>query len=338
MILSVDQDDEERRPFQNPFAGIEDFDLPGKVIAEAGEENPGFQNPFEGIEDLPETFLCENAIIVETGNEDITAVSNDDVNEPHAEPFDPLNARVVSESLTLPTFTVTSHPPFGGSTLPGVGRASPCAPADSQAANAVYGQGNGLGTTSVFASSTAIPSIPASASGRFASFASQPGLAANASTVGSLFDTETTSNVFCIESLRTASAKTSAPASAPAPAPAPVYVVEKLLAQRNSPEGVEYLVVWEDYPSEEDWTWEPERMLGEHAPDIVEEWNRRADEQIVDEVEKIMSKRKVKGIAHYLVKWEGYDLVKDRTWEPCDRLKVDIPWIVEAYEEKKRKK
>jgi hypothetical protein len=38
-----------------------------------------------------------------------------------------------------------------------------------------------------------------------------------------------------------------------------------------------------------------------------------------------------------LVKWKGFKKVKDRTWEPCERLRVDVPLIVEAFEEKRKK-
>lgn len=53
---------------------------------------------------------------------------------------------------------------------------------------------------------------------------------------------------------------------------------------------------------------------------------------------KILSKRKFKGIPHYLVQWVGYPKVEDRTWEPCERLSVDVPLLVEGFEEKKGRK
>jgi hypothetical protein len=34
---------------------------------------------------------------------------------------------------------------------------------------------------------------------------------------------------------------------------------------------------------------------------------------------------------------EGVEEVKDRTWEPCERLSIDVPLFVEAFEEKKRR-
>lgn len=55
-------------------------------------------------------------------------------------------------------------------------------------------------------------------------------------------------------------------------------------------------------------------------------------------VERVLGKWKFKGVPHYLVKWKGYEEVKDRTWEPCERLMVDVPLLVEAFRNKKRKK
>lgn len=80
----------------------------------------------------------------------------------------------------------------------------------------------------------------------------------------------------------------------------------------------------------------------EEAKEQSTKRTREAEEEVEEEpanpddiVEKILSKRKVKGVPHYLVKWVGYEQVKDRTWEPCERLAVDVPSIVDAYEGKK---
>jgi len=125
-----------------------------------------------------------------------------------------------------------------------------------------------------------------------------------------------------------------------------VYVVEKFLAERQTPQGLEILVQWEEYPNEEDFTWEDAKPLAESVPDMLEEWNDRENAESkeaeddscrIEEVEEILGRRKFKGVPHYLVKWVGYEDVKDRTWEPCERLRIDTPFIVEEYEEKQKR-
>lgn len=108
---------------------------------------------------------------------------------------------------------------------------------------------------------------------------------------------------------------------------------------------VEFLVQWKNYPEEKDWTWELESDFSQSAPKMVSAWQAKKNKQskeeekvIKDVVEKILAKRKQSGVPHYLVKWEGYDNIEDRTWEPCDRLQVDVPQIVEAYENKTQRK
>jgi hypothetical protein len=83
----------------------------------------------------------------------------------------------------------------------------------------------------------------------------------------------------------------------------------------------------------------------ESAPDMVAAWVAKSGVEVEEEtpitvdyiVEKILGWRKFKGVLHYLVKWKGFKKVKDRTWEPCERLRVDVPLIVEAFEEKRKK-
>ncbi|TVY27251.1 hypothetical protein LHYA1_G004244 [Lachnellula hyalina] len=129
----------------------------------------------------------------------------------------------------------------------------------------------------------------------------------------------------------------------------PLYVSEKVIAERQTPEGLEILVQWERFPAEEDWTWERAKSLAESAPDSIDEWNRRADRTSIEkeneghdaceiQVEKILGRRKVKGTPHYLAKWIGYDQVKDRTWEPCEKLRIDVPFIVEEYEARPKRR
>ncbi|CZT50477.1 uncharacterized protein RSE6_11472 [Rhynchosporium secalis] len=118
-------------------------------------------------------------------------------------------------------------------------------------------------------------------------------------------------------------------------------VPARIRAERKAAYQVQLLVQWKNYPEEKDWTWELESELKQSTPHIVNAWKTKRGSQTTDSegmiehtVEKILSKKMYKGVVHYLVKWEGYEKVEDRTWEPCDRLKIDIPEIVEEYESK----
>ena len=123
------------------------------------------------------------------------------------------------------------------------------------------------------------------------------------------------------------------------------YTPKQFMAERKTSEGQHFLVQWEDYPQEKDWTWETEAAMMESAPDMVAAWVAKSGVEVEEEtpitvdyiVEKILGRRKFKGVLHYLVKWKGFKKVKDRTWEPCERLRVDVPLIVEAFEEKRKK-
>ncbi|KAF8861941.1 hypothetical protein BDZ45DRAFT_671503 [Acephala macrosclerotiorum] len=188
------------------------------------------------------------------------------------------------------------------------------------------------------------------------------------------------------------------------------YAVERILEERTTLEGVQFLVQWEGYPDEKDQTWSSENLIIQIAPDLVmarmlsknddepeaevegeaevlqrepvferdveieadieasvEEAQARdersaggnerevepevevaakvvvelAELEVInadDIPERILGKKKFKGVSHYLVKWKGYELVKDRTWEPCERLGADVPWLVEIFEAKKGRK
>ena len=54
------------------------------------------------------------------------------------------------------------------------------------------------------------------------------------------------------------------------------------------------------------------------------------------EVDKILNKRKVKGVVYYLVKWKGYGN-KDSTWEPEAHLN-DLDSMIEEFNERRAKK
>ncbi|KAN0095994.1 hypothetical protein V8E51_014799 [Hyaloscypha variabilis] len=119
------------------------------------------------------------------------------------------------------------------------------------------------------------------------------------------------------------------------------YVPKRFVAQRETPDGPEILVEWEDWPDEKDWTWEPLNNLQEDAPDMMKAWkaSRKAKKvSKVFEVESILGKRKIKGEWHYLVKWKGFSKDEAKSLEPCEKLAVDVPELVEAFENHKPKR
>ncbi len=141
----------------------------------------------------------------------------------------------------------------------------------------------------------------------------------------------------------TASVQTANITVTPLPAPILPTFPGQIIAERRVSHEVQYLVVLSDNTE----SWVEARSLLKTSPDLVQNWKLRIIEDksnVIEQpvlenvVEKILSKRKFKGIPHYLVKWEGYELEKDRTWEPCSRLRVDVPGLVEDYEEKLSRK
>ena len=119
------------------------------------------------------------------------------------------------------------------------------------------------------------------------------------------------------------------------------YVPKRFVAQRETPDGSEILVEWEDWPDEKDFTWEPVSNLQEDAPEMMKAWKAsRKPKKIwkVYEVETILGKRKIKGEWHYLVKWKGFSKDEAESLEPCEKLAVDVPELVEAFENRKLKK
>ena len=119
------------------------------------------------------------------------------------------------------------------------------------------------------------------------------------------------------------------------------YVPKRFVAQRETPDGPEILVEWEDWPDEKDYTWEPVSNLQEDAPEMMKAWNAsRKPKKVlkVYEVESILGKRKMKGEWHYLVKWKGFSKGEAKSLEPCEKLAVDVPELVEAFENRKSKR
>ena len=49
-------------------------------------------------------------------------------------------------------------------------------------------------------------------------------------------------------------------------------------------------------------------------------------------VERIVAKKKIKGKLHFLIKWKGYPKSQN-TWEPKTTLMLDVPELVEEYEQ-----
>ena len=53
-------------------------------------------------------------------------------------------------------------------------------------------------------------------------------------------------------------------------------------------------------------------------------------------VEKVLGKKKIRGVVHYKIKWMGYP-IKDATWEPTENL-LKCKYLLNEFEEKLRKK
>jgi hypothetical protein len=73
------------------------------------------------------------------------------------------------------------------------------------------------------------------------------------------------------------------------------------------------------YPSEEE-----ETDYSSSSEDEIEE---------LYEVDEIIARRKREGDIEYLIKWKGYDKVKDLTWESRKSLNKHIPEMIEDFEE-----
>jgi hypothetical protein len=124
------------------------------------------------------------------------------------------------------------------------------------------------------------------------------------------------------------------------------YEPERIIAERKSEQGtIQLLIQWVGYPKEKDFTWEDAKALEQSVPEFITSWRAtkaqgKEKQQVNIEytVEKILGKRKFKGIPHYLVAWKGFPLVGDRTWEPCLRLGVDVPELMEGFEMKRRRR
>jgi len=110
----------------------------------------------------------------------------------------------------------------------------------------------------------------------------------------------------------------------------PQYDVEAIRAKKIILGVWHYLIKWEGYDETEN-TWEPTKNL-EGEP-LAKEFERRLiagelsedeEDYVVDEVEAIREKKKIRGTMHYLVKWQGFPETEN-TWEPVQNLsKTDV--------------
>lgn len=55
-------------------------------------------------------------------------------------------------------------------------------------------------------------------------------------------------------------------------------------------------------------------------------------------IDKLLSRKRMRGLIFYKVKWEGFDDPADQTWEPRAQLIKDVPQLVEAYEKAHKRK
>jgi hypothetical protein len=119
------------------------------------------------------------------------------------------------------------------------------------------------------------------------------------------------------------------------------YTPKRFVTQRDTPDGPEILVEWEGWPDEKDWTWEPERNLLEDTPELVKAWKAsRKGKNIskVYEVDSILGKRKVRGEWKYVVRWKGFSKDEATSLEPCEKFRIDVPDLVEAFESHRPKR
>ncbi|ESZ95107.1 hypothetical protein SBOR_4518 [Sclerotinia borealis F-4128] len=106
-------------------------------------------------------------------------------------------------------------------------------------------------------------------------------------------------------------------------------------SRKDGADNEQLLVEWKNFPREKDWTWEPIEKLRKSCPNFVKEWedSSQNEDTGMHEVESIMGKRKGPGGRfQYHIKWVGWGK-KYNTWEPAEKLKIDVPYIVEEFEE-----
>lgn len=113
---------------------------------------------------------------------------------------------------------------------------------------------------------------------------------------------------------------------------------ERFRAERKTPQGNEILVEWYKHPDMADWTWELKARLLEDVPSMVQAWEAektKTGRKLEYEVEALLDKKRIKGEERYLVKWVGFNKLKDRTWEPASLMRADVPYLAEEFEREK---
>jgi len=109
----------------------------------------------------------------------------------------------------------------------------------------------------------------------------------------------------------------------------PIYEVEAIRAKKTILGVWHYLIKWKNYDETEN-TWEPAKNLVREP--LAKDFERRLiagelteeDDTETIEVEAIREKKKIHGIMHYLVKWQGFPETAN-TWEPMKNLsQVDV--------------
>jgi len=120
------------------------------------------------------------------------------------------------------------------------------------------------------------------------------------------------------------------------------YEVEAIRSKKKIRDVWHYLIKWKDYAESEN-TWEPVKNL--QGMPLAKDFERRmitgalSDDELSEdedleqyEVEAIREKKKINGVYHYLVKWEGFPETEN-TWEPVKNLsKMDV---AKSFEENK---
>jgi len=154
--------------------------------------------------------------------------------------------------------------------------------------------------------------------------------------------------------------KTSSP-TPPSPSHLPPF---KIHAHRTLPTA-QYLIEHADLPSEPCWRWVPQCQIANQAPLLVASYHRAlslrssrsyghnhvknskknnsssSNKEITAEAiyipERILRKQRRASVLCYHVQWAGFERADERTWEPCARLKVDVPELVRRFEEGRRR-
>lgn len=107
-----------------------------------------------------------------------------------------------------------------------------------------------------------------------------------------------------------------------------LFIVEAILEERESPEGVFYKVRWAGFSSEHD-SWEPAENLAD-CKDVLQVWQTsHTAAQHLFGVEEILAKRVSSQGTFYRVRWAGFSSDQD-SWEPVESL-VDCAEALQSW-------